>query len=553
MAPSPTETPNHLGSPTDERPQATLEDAKNRPPRWRLDRDTTVVLLVSVLFTLPIWLGTHPPMTDYPEHLSMASILRWYHDPARHLVENYTFAFSRPNTAFVFLVAALSYLMPLGIAGQLLMSVAVVATGLAGLALARHAGRPGWYGLFALIAVYNYAFFFGFVNYILAVPLFVYGIVLADRLLGRPMGWRGWIGLAVYGASFYFVHLQVLFLFVCVVGWLAMLHSRRWRDVLPRCSALLPVLLVGAFHFFDRDPQAFGYRESQIYFSPVERDLTFDRILAIPRFSFGEHTHNEQWLVFLAALLSILWLFRLKRPADGVPAVAHEGGVWTRARSILWRHRFATLGAWFLAGYLFVPSTFIGCYVYQRLVALVWFVIPALLPRIDASRSRLAKVLVATAVSAQLLVVSDRAVALDREARDGYDLIRQTEPGKSLISLVIAESDPTSDAPPPFLHFAAHYLAAKGGRISSSFSELFVSSVQLRPGQEFEDIHTALSDFEPALFRFDDFGYHFDYFLFHGDFAKLGSIFGHGMRKLTWKVQGEWALLWRQPQSVVVR
>ena len=537
MAPSPSET----------------EVAQNQSPRWRLDREATVVLLVSVLFTLPIWLGTHPPMADYPQHLSMASILRWYHDPARHLVENYTFAYSRPNTAFVFLVAVLSYVVPLGIAGQLLMAVAVAATGLAGMALARHAGRPGWYGLFALIAVYNYAFFFGFVNYVLAAPLFVYGVVLADRLLGRPMGWRSWMALASYGASFYFVHLQVLFLFVCVVGWLALLHSRRWRDMLPVCSAMLPALLLGAYHFLDRDPQAFRYRERQIYFDFSENDLTVDRLIAIPRFSFGEHLHDAQWLVFIVALLAILWLFHLKRPADGSPTPAHEEGVWTRTRSMLWRHRFVSLAVWILASYLFIPGTFIGCYVYQRLVALLWFLLPALLPRVDASRAGLAKALLGATVAAQLLVVSDRARAFDEEARDGYDLIQQTEPGKSLIALAIAEPDPTSDSPSLFLHFAGYYLAAKGGRINSSFSELYVSPVQLRPGLEFEDLQTTVSEFTPLLFRFGDFGYHFDYFLFHGDFAKLSSIFGHGMPKLTWKVQGEWALLWRKPVALLPR
>jgi hypothetical protein len=154
-------------------------------------------------------------------------------------------------------------------------------------------------------------------------------------------------------------------------------------------------------------------------------------------------------------------------------------------------------------------------------------------------------------VAAQLLVVSDRARAFDEEARDGYDLIRQAEPGKSLIAL--AEPDPTSDSPSTFLHFAAYYLAAKGGRINSSFSELYVSPVQLRPGLEFEDLQTTVLEFTPFLFRFSDFGYHFDYFLFHGDFAKLSSIFGHGMPKLTWKVQGEWALLWRKPVALLPR
>ena len=211
---------------------------QGRSRRWRPNRETTIVLLVSALFTLPIWVGIHPPMTDYPQHLSMASILRWYHDPARHLVETYALEYARPNTAFVYLVAGLSYLVPIGIAGKLLIALSVAATGLAGLNLARRAGRPGWFGLFALLAAYNFAFFFGFVNNVIATPLLLYGVVLIDRLLDRPMGWRSWLIIALYGCSFYFVHIQFLFLFVGAVGWLTLTRFPGWRNSLWIFSAL---------------------------------------------------------------------------------------------------------------------------------------------------------------------------------------------------------------------------------------------------------------------------------------------------------------------------
>jgi hypothetical protein len=490
-------------------------------------------------------------MADYPQHLSMASILRWYHDPARHLVENYTFAYSRPNTAFVFLVGALSYLVPLGLAGKLLIAGAVSATGLAGLALARHAGRPGWFGLFALIAAYDYAFFFGFVNYVLATPLFLYGIVLADRLLDRNVSWRSCLTLAAYGAAFYFVHLQVLFLFIGLVVWLALLRHRRWQSTLPLCSALLPGLLLGTYHFITRNPQSFRYHEKRIYSHASEADLIFDRLVAIPRFCFGENLHHGHWLVFLAALLAIFWLLHIKRPRDGkvLPTPSQEEGMWARARGTLWRHRFLTIAAWILAGYLMLPGTFIGSYVYHRLAVLLWLLLPALLPRVDAFRVRPAQALLATALLAQTLLVSDHALALDQEARDGHELLRQAEPGKSLMSLVTGEIERGSDAPPPFLHFAAYYLAANGGRINCSFTELYVSPVQLRPGKEFEDVYATVSEWAPSAFTFAELGYHFDYFLFHGDFAKLASMFGPSMPKLAWRIRGNWALLWRKPAA----
>jgi hypothetical protein len=550
--------------------------------RWRLDREAAIVLLVSAVFTLPIWLGTDPPMADYPQHLSMASILRWYHDPARHLVEHYTFAYARPNTAFVYLVAALSYLMPIGIAGKLLMAISVAATGPAGLALARRAGRPGWFGLFALISAYDFAFFFGFVNNVIATPLLLYGVVLADRLLDRPMGWRSWLTIALYGCAFYFVHIQFLFLFVGVVGWLTLTRFPGWRNSLWMFSALVFGITMTLLYHFLRHEETFTYNEKRILTTVHESRLVFDKLSEIPTLLFGARDDGTHWLLFLLAALAVLRLCQVRvrsqpvlattikdarssgQPSaagnaagreedaeqadgapDGCPDSQPSGPTWRRAGAWLADTRFHTLAAWFLCSYLLMPSVFVGVFVYQRLIAVACLLIPAVLPVPEACRLRLAKFVVGITIATHLVLTAEAAYAFDQETRGGHELIAKTQPGKNLMSLGLVLNSSVLHHPLP-LYFGAHYLVEKGGRINFSFSELHISMVQLRPDLAFDDLHTTVPGWAPWQFRFDDFGYHFDYFLFRGDFRMLTPIFGKHLSKLDWETRDDWMLLWRK-------
>jgi hypothetical protein len=510
-----------------------------------------------VLFTLPIWIATHPPMADYPQHLSMASVLRWYDDPARLLSENYALAFTRPNTAFVILVAALSYVMPLGMAGKLLMSLSVVATGLAGLALARRTGRPGWYGLFALLSVYNFAFFFGFVNNVIATPLFLYGIVLTDRMLDRPVSFHSWLLLATSGCAFYFVHLQFLFLYVGAVGWLTITRHRGWSDSLWRFSSLVVGVTLVLLYYFMRNEETYGYHEKQIFSTNHESALIFDKLIDIPDYVFGVRGDGKQWLLLGLAVLAGLLVYRVRLRPQVECQESREPLSFSlvRARVVgsLERTRFHSLTAWIFALYLLMPHVFVGVFIYQRLIAVACLLIPAVLPLPDPTRLRPAKLVLTASLVMHLVLTSDDAYTFHLETRGGHELIAKTEPGKKLMPLMIRLGSMGVRYPPLAIHFGSNYLAKKGGRVFFSFSELHITMVQLRPGLAFDDQDATMNEWQPWLFRFDDFGYHYDYFLYYGDITRMAPLFGKSLAKMAWEIRDDWVLLWRKPEVVSTR
>jgi hypothetical protein len=517
---------------------------KQRKPTF--DGELVLVGILSILFTLPIWLSAHPPMTDYPQHLSMASVLRWYHDPSRHLVETYTFALTRPNTAFAFLTVALSYVMPLGLAGKLVVACSVAATGLAGLALARRAGRPGWFGLFALLSAFNFAFFFGFVNNVIATPLFLYGVVLGDRILDRPIAWRSWLLLAAVGCTFYLVHIQFLFLFVAAVGWLALSRRTSWRSWLRISSSQIPAVTVTLLYYFLRHEETYGYHEKNIFADVHRATLIFDKLIEIPENLFGRLEDGKHWLLLAMAVLAALVL---RKARCSVPAVSEIPVAQSRSamvKAFLERTRFMTLALWFFVAYLLLPHIFVGAFVYQRMIAVAWLMLPAVLPLPNLTRIRAAKMLLGGTLALQLVIITDAALTFNLETRGGHVLISKTVPGKNLMGVMLWLGSAIVQSPSLLLHFGTYYLAEKGGRVYFSFSELHISSVQLRPELAFEDQDTAMSEWQPLNFRFSDFGYHWDYVLCHGDFQRLQKIFGHHLGGLSWESQDDWILFWRK-------
>ena len=185
--------------------------------------------LAAALWVLPLWVVAFPPMVDYPQQLALAAILRWYSDPVRRFRETYELALWTPHGLFKLLAAGLAWVMPIEVAGKLIVSASLLAVGAAALALCRRTGAPGWYALLALALTYNSIFYWGFVDNLLALPLALGGAALADRLLDGPFGARPWLALAATCLLFYTVHLQFLLLFAGTVGWLAICRLPQWN------------------------------------------------------------------------------------------------------------------------------------------------------------------------------------------------------------------------------------------------------------------------------------------------------------------------------------
>jgi len=494
--------------------------------------------LAGALWTLPLWLAPFPPMVDFAQQLAAAAILRFYGEPARALSAAYRLVPWRPHGLFEMVAAALAWLVPIDVAGKLTVAVSLAAVPPCVLALCRRTGRPAWYALLALAVTYGYVFYWGLVDNLVACPLLLAGIALADRWLDRPFGVREWAVLALWGLLFYPAHLQLLPLFAGALGWLALARRPRPRQLALWLSPLLPGLALGVgalgwVHFHTAEAMT-AYRQ-RLEAEPARFGSPLAKLAALPGLLFGAHTDGTQYLLAIL-LLAVIGLLTVPRPAAAAPA---GGGGW------LYRTRFATLAAWMWLLYLALPVYEKGYLLSERLAPVAFLLTLPALPLPPAGRTRAVAALVGCLLALQLLQTTAGFLSFAAETDGVGELLAPTAPGQAMAGLIF---DPYPEAwdVPAMNHLAAYYQVFKGGRLHFSFAQFFNSPVAYRPGQDWESgLLAEWDEWNPQHFVYERHAGRFRYFLVHGGPEKLAASFGHHLREIRVRRAGGWMLVER--------
>ncbi|MFY9822738.1 MAG: hypothetical protein WAM82_15250 [Thermoanaerobaculia bacterium] len=475
---------------------------------------------VAALWVVPLWVTPFPPMVDYPQQLALAAILRWYGDPVRRFRETYELALWAPHGLFKLLVAGLGWVLPINVAGRLVVSVCLVAVGAAALALCRRAGRPAGYALLALALTYNYAFYWGFVDNLLAYPLALGGVALADALFDRPFTVRSWLALAGVGVLFYTVHLQFLLLFAGAVGWLALCRLPGWRRLALWLSPLVPGVAAGlgamAYGVLRSPAGVITAYELRMRQGPPVRLPLVAKLRFVPDLLFGPTAdHSAGVALALLGLVAVAAaVFRERAAAE------------PERRDLLFRTRFATLAGWIGFLYLVLPEFRGGYLIAQRVAPFAAMVAVTALPAVRPDRRRLVTWLAAALVVFQLGQTLTAFLRFRTESAGLADLLELTEPGQSLAGLIFERGSASWPSMPVYLHFPAYYQVFKGGRILFSFAELFQTSARFRPGRSWDDLLMEWNEWSPQLFDYDRHAGRFRYFLVRGDRNEVLDAFG---------------------------
>ncbi len=499
---------------------------------------------VGALWVLPLWLVRFLPMVDYPQQLAAASILRFYSDPARALQQTYEIVLWRPQGLFEMLTAAFGFLLPIEAAGKLVLSISLLAVPLAAALLCRRTGRPAWYALLALGLTYNTAFSWGFVDNLIAYPLVLLGVAIADRLFDRPFGARSWALLAGIGLLFYTVHLEFLLIFAGAVGWLALVRRPAIARLALQLSTLVPGLALGmgalAWAHLHAAEAMTGYQQrlatEPAHFAPLPL-----RIAHMPSNLFSGAADGACYLL-AAILLGVVLVLAV--PRSNLPE-SDDGGA-------LYRTRFLSLAGWVALLYFILPNYTSGYLVSDRLLPLAAMLAIPGLPRLPAGspRLRLAALLTAGLLAGQFLRTATGFLAFSAETAGLSELLDSTEPGQALAGLIYEPGGELGaegwEEPPLLIHTPAYYQVAKGGRIHFSFVQFWNSPVAYRPGKNEDDALLAEWDeWNPRKFVYERHGAHYRYYLMRGGAEKLTAAFGRHLPEMQVKRAGRWFLVER--------
>ena len=172
------------------------------------DRTSRLLLAGAALaLLLPIWAVAYPPLVDYPNHLARSYILAHVHDFGA-LAQNYRIDMRPlPYLTVDLALMAMMKVVSAVTAGRLLLSGIVILWVFGAHLLGRaFAGRGGASALLVAFFAYNSTFYYGFLNYNLALALFFITLAVWVLWRGRPRT-GGMLLVGALALLTYFSHL----------------------------------------------------------------------------------------------------------------------------------------------------------------------------------------------------------------------------------------------------------------------------------------------------------------------------------------------------------
>ncbi len=412
--------------------------------------------VAALLAIAPLWFGSYLPMVDLPQHAGQITALReiWKGNPV--FTQAFEINWFTPYLFGYLLLYAISLLMPVTAAAQLLISFAVLSVPLLTARLLRSAGADERWKWLAIPGSYSFAFYWGFVSYMVAVPLALMFLIHGFHYARQPSRAGAWL-VAMLSIFLFFCHVIALcFASLLAVGYLA---ATRYHD--PKRCALLALpyavplpLIVGWLAITSA-------REATVQNAPIVYGSVLDRFAALVMQPAGMDRLTTVSIVVTAAVVLLPFLSgaRFSRhPERWIPLV---------------------LG---MLVFLLAPSyAFNTGFLYERLGI---FLVPLWLMAWDRPTGSLRPVSAVAMAVVILWILANiaRFAAFARETQHFNKAIAGLERGARIASMPF---DPTTAlfAAPIYLHFSAWYQATRAGIVDFNFADFHPQMVRYRSPQ----------------------------------------------------------------------
>lgn len=415
-----------------------------------------------------IWIAPHPPMVDLPQHAGQLALLKQLatgDSPWRGLFQVNPFT---PYMIGFGLALPLSFILPVAATLKLLLTCAYLVFVYLCVILRKHFQADARLDWLFLLGFFGFAFKWGFFTFLVAAPLALWLILLADRYAQNPSAARGGaVGLA--GLVLLFSH-GLAFLFSCGVG--VALVTARARTVRGWLVMLWPfawlALALGLYFVFRASSEAVFQAPATVPAIMWQFGLRHE----VLGYMFGM---RWQPLFILAAVVTL-----------GFPWVAGLRPNWSRRAALI---PFVVLGLLLT----FVPHfIFETALVYQRFALFLlpmyaWIFTSARMPAgmdVGTPNRRVAGAALALLIATTWSVLafnSVKTLQFAREAADFDQMQARLAPGQRALALIYDTNSETDPGDRVFRHYASWYQAERGGLVDFNFAWVQPQIVRYRP------------------------------------------------------------------------
>lgn len=479
------------------------------------DRLFVAVVLLSIA---PLWFGQYLPMIDMPQHAAQIAALREIWSGNATFTQLFYVEWFTPYLLGYMLLYAGSSVMPVTMAAQLLVSLSLISIPLLTGVLLRTAGADQRWRWLAIPSAFSYAFYWGFLSFLVAVPFGLLFIIQAIRFANAPTVRQG-ICVAAASVALFFCHVIVLgFASMIALGYIVGAHHRDWKAVALRAlpyTTPLPVIAVWLFIVYSN--------EARVSSDPVVFGPFLFRILELVKQPAGQDALSPFLCLLITGSVALLpWLMgsRLSRqPQRWLP--------------------FVLGAAVFVSAPHYVLST---AYFYQRLGV---FLVPLWLLAWDppAAGVRRPDWLVMPLILVWMFLTTGRFAAFARESESFDRVLAEMEPGRRVAAMVYDKSSPLFSLP-VYLHFPAWYQAKRGGIVDFSFAD-FYSQMARYQADAGPRINETVSWY-PTAFDWDAHGgAKYDYFIIKANGDISNQVFKQKRGAVELVARSDWWWVYR--------
>jgi hypothetical protein len=408
------------------------------------------------LAVAPIWFTGYIPMVDLPQHAAQIAALHEIRSGNTVFTEIFTTNWFTPYLLGYTLLYLLSTIFPIQIAAQALVSVAIVSVPLATALLIREVGAdPRWRWL-AIPGAYSFSFYWGFLSFLVAVPVALMLLRSAIRFDKMPDIRRA-TALAAFSIALFFCHVIALgFISVVAAAYFLARHPTDFKKAVIRCiplAAPLPIMAAWAFLTYDSEAVV---RNAPVFFGPLSARL---KLLLVQPAGFDQQS-------MVATLVTVAILL--------VPVIAGS----KPSRDLA---RWAPFGMGLLLFVVWPRSAFHTAFMFPRLGV---FIAPLWLVAWDPPSARHSKLdtLAMIVVLVWLMANVGRFAAFAREIESFDRVLDRMEPGQRAAGLVFDRGTRLFGGP-VHMHMPAWYQAKKHGIVDFNFADAYAPVVRFKPSR----------------------------------------------------------------------
>jgi hypothetical protein len=419
---------------------------------------------VAVLASAPAWIVRHPPLEDFPFHVSTLRIVHNYGSDAYGFQDDFFLNLTGTQYALYYVAGSiLATVLGVAYASVALMCLYLGGTVLALRALLVALGKDERLCIFVLPLLVNVMFIYGLLPFMCGLPLMFLCLALAVKHIERPTRLRGLL-LAGAAVALFYAHVVPYALFG--IGFAALfpwLRPRKWlASALPTVPSLLAV--VWWVVLSKQGKESAGALSDAFKHPPY-----VEAMARLPQWSIDVFRDtSDEWHFIALVVVALLAVGLAQGDRDRAKPAARALVAIPIACTILYFSTGSMLGdVWLLSERFPVPAL-------MSLVPLMR------MPR--GARGVLVTGLALAVGTSSIVNTCRHFIKFERdEVVDFEEAIDAMEPRKHVAGLIYDKgSGIVNDV--PFLHFVSYYQAEKGGVVQFSNSGALYWPVRFKDG-----------------------------------------------------------------------